>query len=159
MEAAELDPDVIAVLVTLDRHGVEYIVAGDVAHAVQGGARFVDTVAIVPSGYARNVDRLGAALASMGAELRIAGEGQLLPVDLSAASLRAIGHCVLATDHADVEIDFEPAGTAGYPDLYLDARAVPVGGGSAPQIASPEDLHRMAAGGVSITPSHPASAH
>ena len=46
------------------------------------------------------------------ADLRVPGESQTLPVDLG--RLRELGRCTLATDLADVTIDFEPPGTAGF---------------------------------------------
>ncbi len=149
MEAIELEPAVIATLRTLETHRVEHIVVGDVAHALQGGGRFVNAVAIVPSGYARNVERLSNALSAIDAELRVPGENRTQAVDLRA--VRALGRCVLATQYADVEIDFEPSGTAGYPDLYLDARPHELPTGIAPQIASPEDLHRIESAGGQIS--------
>lgn len=143
MAPLELDPDLLATLRVLDEQRVEYILVGDVADAIHEGGGYIDGVGIVPSGYARNVERLAAALTALNADLRIAGESQTLPVDLDPARLRELPRCTLATDHADIELDFEPAGTAGYPDLYADARRVELDGNVTPQVASPEDLDRI----------------
>jgi hypothetical protein len=144
MAPIDLDPDVLSTLRVLHDHQVEHVVIGDVADAIhEGGAGFVDTLAIVPSGYARNLERLSTALRELDAELRVAGESQTLPVDLSAPALRDLGRCTLATEHADVELDVEPAGTAGYHDLYADARPIEVGERLAVQVASSEDLDRI----------------
>ena len=143
MPDIELDPDVLATLRALERHRVEHVLVGDAADAIhQGGRGFVDAVAIVPSGYARNVDRLAAALGALHAELRVPGEAQLVTVDLGPASLREVGRWTLATDHADVAIDFEPPGTAGYVDLFANAPRVELSGVS-PHVAAAEDLDRI----------------
>lgn len=144
MSAPELDPDVLATLRLLAQHRVEHVVVGDAADTIhEGGGGYVDALAIVPSGYARNVERLAAVLRELQAELRVPGESQTLPVDVSASGLRELGRCTLATELADVTVDFEPPGTAGYPDLYAESRAVELPGGVTPQVASQEDLDRI----------------
>lgn len=142
MPPGELDPDALATLRTLLASRVEFIVVGDAADVLHGERNgWVDAVAIVPSGFARNVDRLTETLKALSAEIRVPGESQTLPVDLD--TLRQLGRCTLATDLADVGVDFEPPGTAGYPDLYADARRVELPGQIAPQVASAEDLDRI----------------
>lgn len=156
MAIIDLDPDVLSTLRALDDHRVEFVVIGDVADAIHdGGAGFVDTLAIVPSGYARNLERLSAAMVELEAELRVAGETQTLPVDISPRALRELGRCTLATEHADVELDVEPAGTAGYTDLYADARGIRVGERLTVQVASAEDLDRIDASRASAPRASP----
>jgi hypothetical protein len=152
MSPAELDPDVLATIRALEGGRVEFIVVGDAADVVHGTRRggYVDALAIVPSGFARNVDRLIRTMKDLSADLRVPGESQTLPVDLS--QLREVGRCLLATDLADVVIDFEPPGTAGYPDLYADARRAQLAGGMAPYVASVEDLERIENATRSATP-------
>ncbi|MDQ3849067.1 MAG: hypothetical protein M3296_00420 [Actinomycetota bacterium] len=142
MASLELDSHLLAALQTLADHRVEHVVVGDVGDAVHEGGGVVDALAIVPSGYARNVDRLAEALDGLGAQLRIAG-GRTAPLDPDPARLRQMGRCTLATRRGDLELDFEPPGTAGYPDLYADARPTPLGERLAPLVASPEDLDRI----------------
>lgn len=143
MAAANLDPDVIATLRALRDQRVEFVIIGDAADILHGERSngFVESLTIVPSGFARNIDRLQGLLANLESELRVPGESQTLPVDLS--RLRELGRCTLATELADVTIDFEPPGTAGYADLYADSRAIELTGGLAPQVASAEDLDRI----------------
>lgn len=159
MPAPELDPDVLATLRALNAHRVEHIVVGAAADRLHGNAAgsYVDALAIVPSGYARNVERLSALLSELEAELRVPGESQSLPVDVSPANLRELGRCTFATELADVAVDFAPPGTAGYPDLYADARRVELQGGVGAQLASAEDLDRIeGASGRSRRPGSPA---
>lgn len=143
MAHANLDPDALATLRALRDARLEFVVIGDAADVLHGDRAngYVDALTIVPSGFARNVDRLQGLLAGLDADLRVPGESQTLPVDL--AKLRELGRCTLATDLADVTVDFEPPGTAGYADLYDDSRAVELAGGLAPQVASREDLERI----------------
>lgn len=143
MPSGELDPDVLATLRALEAGRVEFIVIGDAADVLHGdkGGGYVAALTIVPSGFARNVDRLVAMLKELEADLRVPGESQTLPVDL--AKLRELGRCTLATELADIGIDFEPPGTAGYADLYADARRVQLPAGAAPHVASVEDLDRI----------------
>jgi|SRR5579875_106025 len=49
----------------------------------------------------------------------------------------------LATDHGQVKIIPEPAGTRGYDDLRRDAERQPIGQGLRPSVASSRDLARM----------------
>ncbi|MBA3327610.1 MAG: hypothetical protein H0T43_04835 [Solirubrobacterales bacterium] len=144
MARVDLEPDVLSTLRILDDHGVELVVIGDVADALHDdGAGFVETVAIVPSGYARNLDRLAGALRELRAQLRVPGQTRAQPLALAPHALRELGRCTLVTEHADVELDLEPAGTAGYPDLFADARRIEVGERLAVTVASTEDLDRL----------------
>lgn len=152
MAAANLDPDVLATLRALRDQRVEFVVIGDAADMLHGtrAGGYVDALTIVPSGFARNIDRLQGLMANLAADLRVPGESQTLPVDLS--RLRELGRCTLATDLADVTIDFEPPGTAGYADLYTDSRPVELSGGLAPQVASAADLDRIEDATRSVSP-------
>jgi hypothetical protein len=51
----------------------------------------------------------------------------------------------LRTEHGQVKIIPEPAGTRGYDDLRRDAERLPIGQGLRPSVASPRDLARMLA--------------
>ncbi len=57
--------------------------------------------------------------------------------------LRELAPCTFMTMHADIDIDFEPAGTNGYRDLFQDAYRVEVAPGAQPHVVSIEDLDRM----------------
>ena len=139
----ELAPRLLATLRELDDHRVDYVVVGEFADAVYCNGGLVDAIAIVPGQYARNVERLAAALAALGAEVRTPGGPQTRPLDLDPVALRTMPPSTLATRHADLELDFRPEGTAGYRDLYTEAQPVALGDELSPLIASPDDLDRI----------------
>lgn len=141
MAQIELDPKLLATLKTLDSHAVEYVLVGEVAEAIHDGGGFISGVAIVPAPYGRNVDRLACALKALLARL---SDGQSL--DPRTTDLRASAPCTFKTAHADVELDFAPGGTKGYPDLFDDAARTPVAAGVNPHVASPQDLERIKRG-------------
>lgn len=146
MTELQLDPDLLATLQALDRQRVEFVVVGDLANAIHHDGGFVSGVAIVPGGYGRNVERLRDALAAIGAELGIAGRPDPRGLDWRREDLRAIAPCSFMTSHADVDVDFEPAGTDGYRDLFQDAERHELATGVRPHVASIEDLARLARG-------------
>ena len=85
-------------LLLLRRHRVEHVVTGAAASAAYGEPPAVPTaLTVVPATYARNLDRLSAALRD------VAAEG------------------------ARLEVEHRPAGTAGFGDLLADARPVALG--------------------------------
>lgn len=145
MTDLELDPALLEMLRTLAAHDVEFVLVGDVAEAIHNHGGFVAGLKIVPGGYGRNAERLNAALQAMDAERGIAGaDGQR---DYRAWDLRHLAPCSFQTRHADIEIDFEPAGTSGYRDLFDDAARVELTAGVRPLVSSSADLERMRGGG------------
>jgi hypothetical protein len=155
MSELELDPDLLATLQALGTHRVEFVLVGDVAHAIYNHGGFVSGVAIVPGGYGRNVERLYGALESIGAELGIAGRPDPRGLDWRREDLRDIAPCSFMTRYADVDIDFEPAGTNGYRDLFQDADRFELTAGVRPYVASLEDLERLTHGAALATYSPP----
>lgn len=144
MTDLELDPALLEMLRTLAAHDVEFVLVGDVAAAIHDQGGFVAGLKIVPGGYGRNAERLNAALQAMDAERGIAGaDGQR---DYRAWDLRHLAPCSFQTRHADIEIDFEPAGSSGYRDLFDDAARVELTAGVRPLVASSADLERMRGG-------------
>jgi hypothetical protein len=146
MSELQLDPDLLATLQALETHRVEFVLVGDVASAIYDHGGFVSGVAIVPGGYGRNVERLRNALQGMNAELGIAGRPDPRGLDWRNEDLRALAPCTFMTIYADVDVDFQPAGTDGYRDLFQDADRFPLALGARPHVASVEDLERIAHG-------------
>jgi len=138
MTEIELDPKLLATLQTLESHAVEYVLVGEVADAIHDGGGFISGVAIVPAAYGRNVDRLALALKALDAHL---SNGQ--PMDPRMTDLRATAPCTFTTAHANVELDFAPGGTHGYPDLFDDAARTRLAPAVNPHVASPQDLDRI----------------
>ncbi|HEY1538816.1 MAG TPA: hypothetical protein VGF63_05405 [Solirubrobacteraceae bacterium] len=148
MNELELDPDLIMTLRTLETHRVEFVLVGDVAEAIYNHGGFVSGVAIVPGGYGRNVERLMQALHTLDAELGIAGRPDPRGLDWRRMDLRDIAPCTFMTTYADVDVNFQPAGTNGYRDLFQDAQRYELGTGARPHVAAPDDLERLVQGGA-----------
>ncbi|HWI07791.1 MAG TPA: hypothetical protein VNT54_09780 [Solirubrobacteraceae bacterium] len=144
MSELELDPALLEALRTLADHDVEFVVAGDVAQAIHDDGGFVAGLTIVPAAYARNAGRLCAALQAMDGELGIAGRRAQTELDYRRVDLRELAPCSFITRHVDVDVTFEPPGTAGYRDLLDDAEHVQLAPGIRPLVAAPEDLERIA---------------
>ena len=130
-------------LQALETHRVEFVLVGDLAAAIYNHGGFVPGVAIVPGGYGRNVERLMKALDGMGADLGIADRPDPRGLEWRRMDLREITPCTFMTTHADLDVNFKPPGTNGYPDLFEDASRVQLAPGARPHVASPDDLDRM----------------
>jgi len=151
MSELELDPLLLTTLGALQQHDVQFVLVGDVAEAIYNNGGFVSGVAIVPASYARNVERLIAALQALDAELGIAGTPNAL-VDWHRTDLRELSPCSFMTSGADVDVCFEPDGTRGYPDLFDDAAQIQLAPGVTPLVASAEDLERVGRGTAPAVP-------
>ena len=150
MTELELDPTLLATLRTLEEHDVELVVVGEVAAAIHDNGGFVSAVAIVPGPYGRNVDRLREALLALDAQLGIAGRPDERELDLRRNDLHELAPCTFMTSQADIDLNFEPAGTHGYRDLFDDASRIRLAPGVSPLVASPQDLQRIARGSAPI---------
>jgi hypothetical protein len=152
MSELQLDPDLVATLSALETHRVEFVLVGDVANAIYDHGGVVSAVAIVPGSYGRNVERLSTALQALNAEPGIAGRPDPRGLEWRRMDLRELAPCSFMTMYVDVDIDFSPAHTDGYRDLFEDAARVELAPGARPHVASPEDLDRIGHG----TPRAPA---
>lgn len=131
--------DPIAVLQTLDRHRVTYIVVGALGRVIHGSSETTDGIDIVPSTREQNLRRLGLALE----ELRACRpDGR--PLDLQ-NNLSHEPVLELHTDQGELRLVPQPAGTRGYDDLRRRANREPLGLGLRPFVASIADHARMLA--------------
>jgi hypothetical protein len=131
--------DPIAVLQTLDRHRVTYIVIGALGRVIQGSDDRTDGIDIVPSTRTENLRRLALTLHDLNAR-RVDGR----PLDIE-QSVGAEPLLELQTDAGELKIVPEPAGTRGYDDLRRGASREPLGHGVRPSVASIGDHARMLA--------------
>ena len=116
------DDDAAAMFATLDRHGVAYVVIGGMAAAMWGADLPRTTDAdIVPAPEDDNRERLAAALAELGARLRVPGEPEGLAAPLDAQVLAGLTMVTMLTDHGPLDVTFRPDGTDGYADLVRRA--------------------------------------
>ena len=128
------DPRVICRV--LNEHGVRYVVVGGFASVVHGSPLPTADVDVVPDRDGANLERLGEALAELGARLRTAAG----PVDapLDAGFLAAMPLMVnLTTTHGDLDIAFEPTGPRrGFAEWDADATDVVIADGLSVRVAS-----------------------
>jgi hypothetical protein len=130
---------------TLDRHGVAYVVIGGMAAAMWGADLPRTTDAdIVPAADPANLERLAAALAELGARLRVPGEPDGLPAPLDATMLAALATVTMLTDRGPLDVTFRPDGTAGYADL-ADVIASKHAAGRAKDLTALPALRRLLA--------------
>lgn len=131
--------DPIAVLQALDRQRVTYIVIGALARVIQGSNELTRGIDVVPSTRIENLRRLGLALDELNAR-RPDGEPPALEQSMAEEPVLE-----LQTDHGELKIIAEPAGTRGYDDLRRAANREPLGHGVRASVASVGDLARMLA--------------
>lgn len=156
MSDLQLDPDLIMALQTLEANRVEFVLVGDLAEAIYDHGGLVAGLEMVPGGYGRNVERLISALDAMQAELGIAGRPDPQGRDWHRTHLIDIAPCTFMTSYVDIDVDFQPAGTNGYRDLFQDSSRIQLAPGARPDVASPEDLDRMSSGSAAMAPVPPA---
>jgi len=113
--------DPAAILLVLDRHGVEYVLIGGLAATIHGSAHVTTDVDITPERSARNLTRLSDALSELSARIRVEGHPDGFPFDHDATFLSGMALLNLTTDFGDLDISQTPAGTSGYSDLARDA--------------------------------------
>jgi hypothetical protein len=136
---AEFDPR--AIFDVLERHGVRYVVIGGVAAILHGAAHVTTDVDVVPQDARDNLERLSDTLKEIHARIRVSGEPDGVPFDLSAESLARVRIWNLQTDIGDLDVTFEPSGTHGYDDLKRDAVVMRLRSGNVP-VASLADVIR-----------------
>lgn len=135
------DLDLGALLETLDRHGVAYVLIGGMAAVTHGSPFPTEDVDITPAPAPENLACLSAALGELDARIRTEGVVDGLPFSHDAASLAAAQTWNLTTEHGDLDISFLPAGTTGYDDLRRDAEPTTLLG-VVVQVASLADVIR-----------------
>lgn len=136
MSRQSFDP--YAILRELETPRTFFVVIGGLARVIQGSDELTEGLDIAPSLSQENLRRLGRALENMNAR-RV--DGQLLDVtDLDPQREPVIE---LTSDHGQIKIVPEPAGTRGYEDLRVRSNRERLGYGVRPSVASPGDLVRM----------------
>lgn len=127
---------------TLNRHRVSFIIVGGVAAVAHGSPLPTEDVDVCPERSATNLDRLAAALAELGARLRVAGDPEGVEFPTDRGFLAAQPHMPnLTTDAGDLDLTITPAGFPnGYDDLLDGSVVVDLGDGAATRIASLRDV-------------------
>lgn len=139
------DVDVDAILETLDRHRVTYVVIGGFAAELHDVAipptRDVD---ITPATSGKNLDRLAFALRELDARFRVVGGppgGVEIPGGITRSWLAGMVTIALVTSAGPLDVSLMPDGTKGYEDLAMHSRLLPYRARTVP-VASLEDVIR-----------------
>ncbi|MFN0146533.1 MAG: hypothetical protein ACKVT1_08490 [Dehalococcoidia bacterium] len=126
-------------LAVLVRHGVDFIVVGGAGAIFHGSPQLTVDLDIVPEPGRENLDRLSAALTSLGARVRTAGVPDGLPFGHDGASLGRAAIWNLQTRFGDLDILSEPGGIGRYHDF--EPRAIRVSArGLTIAVASLDDI-------------------
>ena len=136
-----MELDLARLLEALDRHKVAYVLIGGLAAVYHGSPFPTEDADITPQTDRANLERLAAALDELDARIRTDAEPAGLPFTCDADSLAALKTVNLTTAAGDLDLTFEPAGTAGYDDLRRDATRTDLYGVTV-QIASLADVIR-----------------
>jgi len=136
-----MELDLARLLEALDRHKVAYVLIGGLAAVYHGSPFPTEDADITPQTDRANLERLAAALVELDARIRTDAEPAGLPFTCDADSLAALETVNLTTAAGDLDLTFEPAGTAGYDDLRRDATRTDLYGVTV-QIASLADVIR-----------------
>jgi hypothetical protein len=132
--------DPYAILNALERERVAYILVGAFARVLVGADEITRGVDLTPSTRSENLERVDRAMGAINAH-RLDGSEP----NIQATDYRREPVIELATEHGQLKIITEPAGTRGYDDLRRDGERLPIGHGLRPSVASPRDLARMLA--------------
>jgi hypothetical protein len=119
---------------------VDFVVVGGVAVIVHGSPRFTKDLDICYSTQRANLERLGALLVELGARLR--GVDEDVPFVPDADALRRTQMLTMTTNHGELDLLAEPAGSGGYTALRQKATLIELDGIEVP-IASIDDLIAM----------------
>ncbi len=110
-----------AILRVLDEFGVRYVLIGGLAAVLQGSPFPTEDADVTPERTRENLERLSAALLTMGARIFTMSEPDGLPFNHSAESLSDASVWNLQTRYGRLDISYTPNGTEGFPDLSKDA--------------------------------------
>ncbi len=132
--------DLEALLAALSSAEVDYVVIGGIAMVAHGSARLTRDLDIVFSPDDDNLERLGRALAGLGARLR--GVDDDVPFIADAATLARVDILTLETSSGWLDVHRRPAGAPPYRTLRKNAEPIELGDLSV-LVASPADLKAM----------------
>jgi hypothetical protein len=133
--------DVGAVLGTLERRGVKFVLIGGMAGVVHGSPFPTEDIDITPERSQENLARLSSALTDLDARVRAEQVEGGLPFSHDADSPARVSVWNLTTPYGDLDISLVPDGTDGYEDLVREASETSVFG-LAVMVASLADIIR-----------------
>jgi len=129
------------IVAALGLHGVRYVVIGGLGAVLHGSPIVTQDADICPARARENLDLLAAALRDLKARLRVAGMPNGLAFPYDGAFLANVQLLNLTTPFGDLDLSYEPAGTAGYEDLNRSAVTYEIAGRQV-RVASLDDIIR-----------------
>lgn len=145
---SRLDPsDAQAILETLERHRVRYVLVGGLAAQSRGWRGATEDIDITPAADRENLTRLAAALTELEAGFRVDPArypaGFKPPGGLDADTFKAQISLAFTTKHGLLDVALVPDGTGGFDDLRRGAsRARAAGTTIRVLVASADDIVR-----------------
>jgi transcriptional regulator with XRE-family HTH domain len=115
------------VLAVLAAEGVEYVLIGGLAAVLHGSPHNTRDVDICPRRSAANLERLARALRVLDAHVRVEPGDVVVAFPRDADFLARVDTLNTSTRLGDVDISFQPSGTAGFEDLRRAAESMEVG--------------------------------
>jgi hypothetical protein len=143
MASADFDPE--RLLSALSEAEVHYILIGGMAAVLHGDVGVTVDIDVVPERKPENLERLAAALRSLGARIRTEGEPEGLSFNCSADFFRNLppeAIVNMTTEAGDLDVTFCPSGTNGFDDLRRDAIDIEAADRLHVLVASLEDVIR-----------------
>lgn len=139
--------DPVAILQTLERHGVLYVVIGGFAALVHGSPYPTYDVDVTPDMSKANLQRLADALNAINPRLHVDDDHEPdgAPVVLDATMLARAEIWNLITDLGNVDIVVKPGASRGYVELSGNAERTEIADGLTVAVASLEDVIRTKA--------------
>ena len=129
-----------AILATLRRHGVDFVLIGGMAGIARGSSYPSYDIDIAYARDGENLKRLAAALRDLGATLRGPRD---VPFQLDARTLEAGSHFTFETPHGSLDVLSDPSGAPSYEKLKAAAGEPAEVEGEAMLVASLDHLIAM----------------
>ena len=143
MATGDFDPE--RLLTVLHQHGVSFVLIGGMAAILHGDPGMTVDLDVVPERTDDNLERLATALRAMNARIRTEGEPKGLPFDCSRQFFKNLppdSFVNMTTDAGDIDVTFQPAGTAGFAGLASAAHRMEAVDQVEVLVASLEDIIR-----------------
>jgi uncharacterized lipoprotein len=136
-----LDKRWVVLLRWLNANHVEYVLVGGAAAAIRGQLDATGPLAIVPSPYRRNLERLQRALTHAHARLRLLDQNaENTAVKITAEKLGRRQRWELRCGVYDLDVEPSPTAAGGYQELLYEAARFTLADEVSVEVAAPEDI-------------------
>jgi len=121
---SDISPDYLAILRTLRKHEVDFIVVGGVCAVLHGAPLMTFDLDVVHSREPENIERLLAALEELEARYRVPGHRARRP---GRSHLASAGHQLLLTRHGPLDVLGAIGHEHSYQELLPHSMSIPLG--------------------------------